>query len=85
MHALSADLAGAYCAVTDSMSIAALYPYFIGTVLSLGLADFDAAALKDARPRELTQAIAAWTTINTHIDGVTLLAARRRFAAVGCF
>ncbi len=69
--ATSADLAGAYCAVTDSVSIAALYPYFIGMALSLGLADFDAAALKDARPRELTQAIAAWIYENTDFDGVT--------------
>ena len=34
-------------------------------------ADFDAAALKDARPRELTQAIAAWIYENTDFDGVT--------------
>src|SRR5688572_13817491 len=42
--ATSAELDGAYCAVTDSVSIAALYPYFIGMALSLGLADFDVAA-----------------------------------------
>jgi hypothetical protein len=69
--ATSADLAGAYCALTESASIAALYPYFIGMALSLGLADFDAAALKDARPRELTQAVAAWIYENTDFDGVT--------------
>lgn len=69
--ATSADLAGAYCAVTDSGSIAALYPHFIGMTLSLGLADFDAAALKDARPRELTQEIAAWIYEHTDFDGVT--------------
>jgi hypothetical protein len=54
--AVSAELSGRYCAVTDSGSVAALYPHFIGLALSLGLADFDAAALKDARPRRLTQA-----------------------------
>lgn len=54
--ASSAELAGAYCAVTDSRSIATLYPHFIGVALGLGLTDFDAAALKDARPRRLTQA-----------------------------
>jgi hypothetical protein len=58
--AASAELSGRYCAVTDSGSVAALYPHFIGLALSLGLADFDAAALKDARPRRLTQAVAAW-------------------------
>lgn len=34
--ATSAELAGAYCAVTDSMSIAALYPYFIGMASASG-------------------------------------------------
>jgi len=53
--ATSADLAGNYCAVTNSRSVAVLYPHFIGIALGLGLADFDAAALKDARPRELTR------------------------------
>jgi hypothetical protein len=69
--ATSADLAGNYCAVTNSKSVAVLYPHFIGIALGLGLADFDAAALKDARPRELTQAIAAWIYENTDLDGVT--------------
>lgn len=67
----SAELAGFYCAVTDSKSIAALYPHFIGIALSLGLADLDAAALKDARPRRLTQAIAAWIYETTEVDGIT--------------
>jgi hypothetical protein len=31
----------------------------------------DAAAWKDARPRELTQAIAAWIYETTDLDGVT--------------
>jgi hypothetical protein len=44
----SAELSGRYCAVTASGSVAALYPNFIGLTLSLGPADFDAAALKDA-------------------------------------
>ncbi|GAB2754938.1 RES domain-containing protein [Sinomonas soli] len=67
----SADLAGTYCAVTDSRSVAVLYPHFIGLALRLGLADFDAAALKDARPRQLTQAIATWLYETTDADGVT--------------
>lgn len=69
--ATSAELAGDYCAVTDSKSLAVLYPHFIGLALSLGLADLDAAALKDARPRKLTQAIAAWLYENTDLAGVT--------------
>jgi hypothetical protein len=67
----SAELTGDYCAVTDSKSISVLYPHFIGMALRLGLADLDAAALKDARPRQLTQAIAAWLYENTDLDGVT--------------
>jgi hypothetical protein len=69
--AASAELSGRYCAVTASSSVAALYPHFIGLALSLGLADFDAAALKDARPRRLTQAVAAWLYETTDFDGVT--------------
>lgn len=60
-----------YCAVTDSRSIAALHPHFIGIALHLGLADLDAAALKDAGPRELTQAIATWIYETTDLSGVT--------------
>lgn len=51
--ATSAELTGTYGAVTESKSIAALYPVFIGMALSLGLADLNAASLKDARPRQL--------------------------------
>jgi hypothetical protein len=69
--AASAELSGRYCAVTTSGSVAALYAHFIGLALSLGLADFDAAALKDARPRRLTQAVAAWLYEMTDLDGVT--------------
>ncbi|MET3948353.1 hypothetical protein ABIB49_003074 [Arthrobacter sp. UYCu512] len=69
--AASAELPGRYCAVTASGSVAALYPHFIGLALSLGLADFDVAALKDARPRRLTQAVASWIYEMTDLDGVT--------------
>jgi hypothetical protein len=69
--AASARLSGHYCTVTASGNVAALYPHFIGLALSLGLADFDAAALKDARPRRLTQAVATWLYEMTNLDGVT--------------
>ncbi|WP_420180102.1 RES domain-containing protein [Paenarthrobacter sp. TA1.8] len=69
--ATRAELSGHYCAVTASQTVAALYPQFIAVALSLGLADFDAAALKDAKPRKLTQAIAAWLYERTTVDGVT--------------
>lgn len=57
--------------MTDSRSIAALHPHFVGIALHLGLADLDAAALKEARPRELTQAIATWIYETTDLSGVT--------------
>lgn len=70
-RAASAELSGRYCAVTASSTIAALHPRFIGLALSLGLDDFDAAALKDARPRRLTQAVASWLYETMDFDGVT--------------
>lgn len=57
--AATARLSGTFCAVTAAESVAALYPQFIGTALGMGLSDFDAAALKDAKPRALTQAVAS--------------------------
>lgn len=68
--AARAELSGNYCAVTASATVSALYPHFVAEALSLGLTDFDAAALKDARPRQLTQAIAAWLYDTTTVDGV---------------
>ncbi|MBG6218987.1 hypothetical protein IWX75_003475 [Arthrobacter sp. CAN_A6] len=67
----SGTLRGQFCAVTASASVAALYPHFIGLALTLGLTDFDAAALKDARPRRLTQSVATWLYETTDFDGVT--------------
>lgn len=69
--ATTAKLSGTYCEVTSSASIAALHPYFIGLALSLKLVDFDAAALKDARPRDLTQTVATYLHTTTDIDGVS--------------
>lgn len=64
-------LAGTFCAVAASGTVASLYSSFIGLALSLGLADFDAAALKNARPRRLTQSVATWLYVNTAADGVS--------------
>ncbi|VXC13335.1 hypothetical protein ARTHRO9AX_220052 [Arthrobacter sp. 9AX] len=57
--------------MTDSRSIAVLHPHFVGVALSLGLLDLDVAALKDTRPRGLTQAIAAWIYETTDLDGIS--------------
>ncbi|WDF35242.1 RES family NAD+ phosphorylase (plasmid) [Arthrobacter agilis] len=64
-------LTGTFCVVTASETIARLHPGFIGLALSLGLSNFDAAALKDARPRRLTQSIATWLYENTDVNGVS--------------
>lgn len=55
----SALVAGVFCDVTTAPTIAALRPHFTGTAAALGLSDFDAAALKSARPRTLTQEVAS--------------------------
>lgn len=69
--AATAHLAGRFCAVTTAESIAALRPTFIVLAHFLGMHDFDAAALKDGRPRALTQSIATQLHATTDIDGVT--------------
>jgi RES domain len=55
----SAVVTGVFCDVTAAATIAALRPQFLPLTRSLGMADFDAAALKSARPRELTQRVAS--------------------------
>jgi hypothetical protein len=64
-------LTGTFCLAASSETVASLYPDFIGLTLSLGLTDFDAAALKDARPRQLTQSVATWLYENTDVNGVS--------------
>ena len=68
--AATARLTGRFCAITTSRSLAALHPVFVGPALGLGLRDFDAAALKDARARELTQQLASHLYAATSLDGV---------------
>lgn len=54
----SATLTGRYCDVASANTIAALRPrFYVEATAVYGLADFDAAALHDSRPRELTQRV----------------------------
>lgn len=69
--AASATLKGRFCAVTAAESIAALRPRFVALAHLLSLHDFDAAALKDGRPRALTQTVATYLHATTELDGVT--------------
>lgn len=56
----SAKLSGRYVDVRKAQTIAVLRPSFIKLAKALGLYDFDAAALKIAYPRELTQRITSY-------------------------
>lgn len=58
--ASSATLTGTYCSVTTTDTLAVLRPVFISRALRYGLPDLDAAALRLAEPRALTQAVSAW-------------------------
>ncbi|WP_182347800.1 RES domain-containing protein [Tomitella gaofuii] len=56
----TATIEGCYVAPGDAESLPTLRERFLTTALRLGLDDVDAAAVRDSRPRELTQAMAAW-------------------------
>ncbi|GGM10005.1 RES family NAD+ phosphorylase [Nakamurella endophytica] len=58
--ATSATLTGTYCSVTKAETISTLRPRFLAAAITYGLPDFDAAALRLARPRSLTQEVSAW-------------------------
>ena len=68
----TATLDGLYADVRTTDTIAALRPTFLRLALLLGYPDFDAAALKSAKPRELTQRVAAHLYALTDPDGFTL-------------
>lgn len=58
-------MSGSFAVPGDLETLAALRARFRGAALRLGLHDLDASAIRDGRPRELTQAISKW--INTLI------------------
>lgn len=66
-----ASLNGPYVDMRTAETIAALRPTFVGIALGLGYPDFDAAALKSANPRELTQRVASGLYALTDLDGST--------------
>jgi hypothetical protein len=68
--AASAHLTGTYAAITNAESIAFLRPEFLHRAQQLGLDDLDAAVLKDARPRTLTQQVSSYIYETTDLDGV---------------
>lgn len=68
-----ATLAGPYADVRAADTIAALRPGFLRLALELGYSDFDAAALKSASLRELTQRVAAYLYALTEAAGGTIV------------
>ncbi|MGB3413862.1 MAG: hypothetical protein WBA28_04010 [Microbacteriaceae bacterium] len=70
--ASTAELNANLCLVTDSATIAALHPLFLSQALTLGLDDFDAAALKNARPRLLTQSVSQYLWLAKKDNGTDL-------------
>lgn len=68
-----ATLSGAYVDVRSSHTIAALRARFLRLALALGFDDFDAAALKSAHPRELTQQVASHLYDLVAVDGTALV------------
>jgi hypothetical protein len=71
--AATAHLTGPYADVRVADTIAALRPSFLRLALQMGYADFDAAALKSANPRELTQRVASYLYALTHDDGSSVV------------
>ena len=70
--ASSATLHGAFCTVAAAGTIASLWPRFIDIAHRYGAADFDASAMKDSGPRDLTRTIASWLYRQTEpsVDGI---------------
>lgn len=67
------ELIGEFADVRKASTIADLRPAFLSLARSLGFPDFDAAALKLAHPRELTQRVATRLFSATDSDGRTFL------------
>jgi hypothetical protein len=65
-----AILHGRYCDVTQSSTISTLRPDFIKDAREAGLDDFDASALQNSRPRELTQQVGRAIYRMSQPDGI---------------
>lgn len=68
----SGRLTGVFALPGHQQSLATLRRAFLPAARSLGLADLDAAAIRDSRPRALTRAIAAWLYTLRTPDGKPL-------------
>ena len=65
----TARLTGRYVDITAAETVAALHPLFKGKALAYNLKDFDAAALKNAENRLLTQEVSQFLWTRKNPDG----------------
>lgn len=65
----SAHLSARFVDITAAEAVAALHPAFKGKALAYNLKDFDAAALKNAENRLLTQEVSQYLWIRKNPDG----------------
>jgi len=68
-----ARLDGSFADVRNSETIATLRPTFLELALDLGYSDFDAASLKSAHPRTLTQRVAGYLYTLGGVDASPLI------------
>lgn len=68
----SARLTGRFVDITATETVAALHPLFKGRALAYNLQDFDAAALKNAENRVLTQEVAQYLWTKKSSEGTDL-------------
>jgi hypothetical protein len=65
-------LTGSFAVPGHPESLPTLRARFLNAAKAFGLADLDAAAIRDSRPRALTQAISAWIYTLSTTDGTPL-------------
>ena len=68
----SGRLTGTFAVPGHPASLPTLRHRFLKSAKAFGLADLDAAAIRDSRPRALTQAMSAWIYTLTAADGTPL-------------
>jgi hypothetical protein len=73
-------LTGTYIVPADAVSLATLRGHFLGMALRFALPDLDAAAIRIAEPRALTQSIAAFVYDQVTITGGTVGGGAVRFS-----
>jgi hypothetical protein len=68
----AAEMSGVFALPSHHETLPTLRQRFVNVAKGFGLDDVDAAAVRDSRPRALTQAIAAWIYTLSTADGIPL-------------